>query len=149
MEAIRITNPMWLGSIAPNIKNLLDRLQIEGTTYETWYAYLVSSVQFGKDTSELYVIFDNDKPIAFAHWFVAAFPNVSKTVCDLIYRWDVPPGSVNMLFDKWHEFGVKHRCKFWEITTKSRKVAKRYEELLSGISLTTHDSQGHLIVGTK
>ena len=110
----KITNPLYLGNIAPNILKFVEKVQPAGVTYETLYSYFANSIQFGGDRSEFWVAFDDDKPVAFAHWLVMGLPHVGKVCCDYMMSWNRRREPVEHLLDKFLEFGVNNRSPLYE-----------------------------------
>jgi hypothetical protein len=110
----KITNPLYLGNIAPNILKFIEKVQPVGITYETLYSYFASSIQFGGDRSEFWVAFDDDNPVAFAHWLVMPLPHVGKVCCDFIMSWNRMREPVEHLLDRFLEFGVENRSPLYE-----------------------------------
>jgi hypothetical protein len=70
MKATKITNPLWLGSIAPVIQKVTEKINIPTMTYETLYSFFVQTVQYGGDTVEFWVVQDGNETVAFALWSV-------------------------------------------------------------------------------
>ena len=90
MKTLKITSPLYVGEIAPLILKFYNRVSSGGTykgiTYESLYASFAQIVQFGGNTSELWVTFDGDEPVAFATWRVLGLPHIGKTYCDFMYN---------------------------------------------------------------
>ena len=101
MKAIRILNPFYVGKMAPYIEKYLERVSIVGIDYESFYMYLSNSVQFGGNSTELWVVEEDGTPLAFAHWMVRGAPYIATTYCDHIYRWNNNNEPINLLMDKW------------------------------------------------
>ena len=114
LKLVRITNPLYLGNIAPNIVTFIEKTKPTGITYETLYTYLGNSIQFGQDKSEFWVAFDGENPIAFAHWLAMPLPHIGKVCCDLIMSWNRKREPVEHLIDKFIEFGKRHNSPLYE-----------------------------------
>jgi hypothetical protein len=110
----KITNPLYLGNIAPNILKFVEKVQPVGITYETLYSYFTNSIQFGGDRSEFWVAFYDGNPVAFAHWMVMPLPHVGKVCCDYIMSWNRAREPIENLLDKFLEFGVNTRSPLYE-----------------------------------
>ena len=129
LKAIKITNAWWLGKVGPFISEYLKKVPTTGVTYETLYSYIAQTVQNGdickqqgmRDRGEFWVVFD-EKPIAFAHWFLKGLPFIGTVHCDLIYSWQRKKDPANLLLDEFQEFGVDHRAQFWEADATNRAV---------------------------
>lgn len=110
----KITNPLYLGNIAPNILAFFEKVKPVGMTYETLYSYFANSIQFGGDRSEFWVAFSEDSPVAFAHWMVMPLPHTGKVCCDFMMSWNRKREPVEHLLDKFLEFGVNNRAPLYE-----------------------------------
>ena len=132
MEKIKITNPFWLGKVAPFINEFLQKVPTPGITYEGFYAYLANTVQHGdvakkegvRDRAEFWVVMEDDKPIALAHWYVRALPYFGTVFCDAIYSWQRKKEPAALLLDEFEKFGVDHRAQFWEADAHNQAVFK-------------------------
>lgn len=114
MKAVKITNALWLGSIGPHINDFSKKVVIPGITYESLFGYFTATVQFGGDMAEFWVIIDEEKPTAFAHWFVRGLPAIGKVFCDWIYSWTKDSNAVSLLLDEYEKFGLRHRAVLFE-----------------------------------
>lgn len=114
MKATQIKNPVWLGQIAPRIEKFVRKLGVESMTYETLYAYLSNSIQYGGGGSEFWVVFNNATPIAAMHFFVRGLPYRGVVCCDFVYSWTNHKGAFQLLADEYMEFGKKMRCPYYE-----------------------------------
>ena len=114
MEAVKVTNPVWLGNIAPQIEKLCRRIKISTITYESLYTYFAQTVQFGGENAELWVVFDDQKPIAFAHWLVRGLPHVGTVYMDFLYNASKKREPVSILIKEYSKFGKKHHAPFYE-----------------------------------
>ena len=108
-EIAKISNPNWLGTLGPQIKTFCDKAALPTITYETLYTYFLRTVQHGSGMAEFHVVFKDKEPIAFAHWFVCDLPHRGVVFCDWIHSWNRMRQPIEMLLDKFFEFGkVKH-----------------------------------------
>ena len=62
MEAVKITRPIYIGNIGPQIAAYAKKINFPNITYETLYQKLCEMSQFGKDIAELLA----DKFVEFA-----------------------------------------------------------------------------------
>ena len=129
MKLQKITEPKWLGMIGPKINEFAKFLKEQQVTYESLFSYLAMSIQHGRrsdgkpDTSEFWVVFsDDNKPKAFAHWFVRPLPHIGKVYMDGIYSWAKTERVVSLLIDEFLEFGKRHRCSTYEADCINEKV---------------------------
>ncbi len=133
MNAVKITNPLWLGQIAPKINDFAKKMSAPDITYETLLTYYQQVAQFGGDTSEFWIVFDGRTPQAFAHWFAQGLPHIGSAHMDAIYNWAKESEPVKLLMDQYYAFGVGHRCMIYEANLMNdrlfrvfRKYAKKY-----------------------
>lgn len=142
MEAIKITNPQWLGYIAPRIAEFAAKLNVAGISYETLYTYFVNSVQHSlkveiqnkddggpklEDMSEFWVVLEEDgTPVGFAHWYVRGLPHVGKVMCDSIYSWGKNREIFRKLLDEFEDFGRRHRATIYECDALNDAVVRLY-----------------------
>jgi hypothetical protein len=130
LKAVKITNPMWLGNLGKFIAGFLDKVPVVGISYETLYTYFAGTVQHGgsmtpmnmRDGREFWVVFKDSKPIAFAHWFVKGPPYIGTVYMDYIFSWNTKKEPVQLLLEKFGEFGVDHRAKYWEADAANERV---------------------------
>ena len=114
LKILKITNPLYLGNIAPNILKFVEKVKPIGVTYETLYSYFANSIQFGGDRSEFWVAIDDGTPVAFSHWLVMQLPHVGKVCCDYMMSWNRKREPVENLLDKFIEFGRNNRSPLYE-----------------------------------
>ena len=128
MKLQKITEPRWLGMIGPRINEYVKFLKEQHISYESLFTYLAMSIQGGRreppahDVSEFWVVNNEGKPKAFAHWFVRPVPHIGKVYMDGIYSWAKTPRVVSMLIDEFLEFGKRHRCSIYEADCINEKV---------------------------
>lgn len=132
MKAQKITNVFWLGQIAPFISEFLKKVPMLGIQYEGLYTYLANTIQNGdiakqqgiRDRMEFWVVFEDEKPIACAHWFVKGLPFFGTVHCDVLYSWQRKSEPAGMLMDEFKKFGEDHRAQFWEADATNQAVFK-------------------------
>ena len=129
MKLQKITEPRWLGMIGPKINEFAKQyLKDLHVGYEALFSYYSMSIQMGRrekgtpDTAEFWVVFNEGKPRAFAHWVVRPLPHVGKVYMDSIYSWAKTPKATSMLLDEFLEFGKRHRCSTIEGEVLNEKV---------------------------
>jgi len=111
MKAVKITNPIWLGEVAPKINDFIKHIvKMRGYTYETLYTYFANTVQFGGDRGEFWVVLRDSKPIAFANWYVKPLPWVGAVHIDTIYKWSGGKDVVMLLTDEFLKFSQRHKA---------------------------------------
>lgn len=130
LKKVKITNPFYLGTVAPFISDFLKKVPIPGVTYESLYTYFANTVQHGaasmdanvRNKAEFWVVFEDDAPIAFAHWFVKGLPTIGMVHCDFIYSWQRKKDPANLLLDEFKRFGEDHRAQIWEADATNKAV---------------------------
>ena len=143
LKAVKITNPDYLGLMGPFINSFLERVPLNGITYETMYAGLAATVQHGRnrkeqglrDVAELWVVFEDDKPIAFAHWHVKPLPYVGTVRCDYIFSWNRKKDPVRLLMKEFVRFAKDNRCLRIDATLQNEPVYKVFEKVARHMGL--------------
>lgn len=142
MKALKITNPLWLGSIGPQINDFVKKVPVQGITYESFYTYLAQSVQFGGEINELWAVIDTEGPVGLAHWLVLGLPYIGTVLCDGIYSWTKDRESASLLVDEFINFGLKHKAPIYTASLANEKIYqifskhakdKGYEIIKSGL----------------
>ncbi len=139
MKIQKITEPKWLGILGPKINEYSTKyLKDLHISYEALFSYYSMSIQLGRrekgipDTSEFWVVFNEGKPRAFAHWGIRLLPHIGKVYMDSIYSWAKTPKATSMLLDEFIEFGKRHRCTTIEGEVMSEKVFNIFVKHLDG-----------------
>jgi hypothetical protein len=128
MKAVKITNPIWLGEIAPRVKDFIDRIiKMRGYTYETLYTYLSNTIQFGGNNAEFWVVMDNGKPVAFASWYIKPLPWSGAVHFDTIYKWSGGNDVIKALVDEFIAFGQKNKAPVLTAGSYNKAVIKLLE----------------------
>jgi hypothetical protein len=130
LKIVKITNPFYLGKTGPFVAEFLKKVPVAGVTYETLYTHFANTVQHGqialqqgvRDKAEFWVVLDEGKPIAFAHWFVKGVPYIGTVMCDFVYSWQRKKEPAGMLFDEFKRFGLDHRAQIWESCATNNSV---------------------------
>jgi len=130
-EILEITNPNWLGYIAPEIKQFVEKTKLPTMTYETLYTYFSQSIQNAAAPSEFWVVRKGEDNLAFAHWFVCGLPHRGVVFMDFIHSWNRMREPVQMLMDKYGEFGRKHRCPIYKGMAVSESVFRVFRKAAS------------------
>ena len=129
MKAIKITNPVWLGEIAPKINDYADKLKIHGLDYTSMYSYFRNVVQLGGEMAQFWVVMDNGKPVAFANWSVRPLPYMASASLENIYKWVKNSEPVELLMKEYLNFALGKRCVNYYARCNNKYIAK----LLSNI----------------
>ena len=133
LEVIEVTNPRWLGYIAPHINEFYQKTKIQLPTirYETLYAYFEQSCGSINIPSEFWVAKKGDDVLAFAHWFKCGLPHTGVVFMDFVYAWNRMREPVQMLIDKYIEFGKKQRSTIYKGTAVNESVFRVFRKAAS------------------
>ncbi len=143
-KAVKIDNAAWLPQIAEHIHAFCQKAHVDGIqpgNLQTYFAQVVQGFH-GRDASEFWMVFDNEKPVAFACWQVNGLPHISKVYCFAVYSWVRDVWPAEMLTDEWIKFGDRWRARWWSddfveenvIRLVKAKMKKRgFEAVESGI----------------
>jgi len=125
LKAIKITNPLWLGSIGPRINEFCQKVPIDGIVYESLYAYFAQVVQFGGGKSEFWSVFDEEnKPQLFVQWSIRDLPHIGVAHGGFIYSWCDNPEAVELAFKEFVAFAARNRAPIMEIDIRNEAVVK-------------------------
>lgn len=132
MKAVKITNPRWLIQHGNVFSKYCDKIAVDGMTYESLMGFFYNAVQFGGDAMELWMAIDDDGPHAFALFRVLVFPYVGTVSCDHFHRWGESGESVDLLIDKFIEFGKRHRATVFTGAFVNEKVYRVFQSRCKG-----------------
>ena len=128
-KTMKITNPLWVGHIGPNIADFCNKVKVPGLLYETLYSYFCQSVQVGGNNSELWVGFEDEQPKAFAHWFIMGLPYSGKVNLDYIYSWTKNKDISRSLVKEFINFSVKSRALILSGTFVKEKLFDYFQKI--------------------
>ena len=148
LKAIKITDPTWIGAIGPEIQKFCERVNIEGLDYRALYSYFVESIgrgyiqkmTYGAEAEEFHVVFEEKKPIAFAHWYKRSIPFVGVVSCDYIYSWGFNKQAVKMLLDELVQFSLKHRSPIIQCDFINTRVFNHFKKLGNKLGYTIKET---------
>ena len=141
-RACKITNPLWLSTIATHIVEYCTRLACPSISYETLYAYFTQIIQFGKDVAEFHVVFDEDNmPWAFGNASIRGLPYIATVLGENIYSWDKEEESAQLLIESWLAFGKRHRCVYFEAHHNNMAIVRLFERYMEKLKLSKHNKQ--------
>ena len=127
-KLVKINNPEWLGYLAPQIKAFLEKAYVPTVTYETLYTYFLRTIQRGGEVAEFWVVFRDNEPIAFAHWFVNDLPHRGLVFCDYVYSWNRMREPVQLLWDEFEKFGKKMHAPTYKGTAINEAVFRVFRK---------------------
>ena len=150
MQTLKITNPLYVGSLAPLIQNYVKRVPFPGVTYESFYTFLANIAQFGGMNSELWVVLDADKqPLAFAVWSVIGLPHVGTVYMQHIYSKAKNKKITLELVQQWEKFGLEKNCPIFMFDAVNEPVCKYFEGLMKEIGYNINKTGFIHCVGRK
>ena len=149
LKLIKITQPEWLGYLAPQIKIFTEKLGVDTITYETLFTYFLKTVQFGGDVAEFWVVFKDDHPIAFAHWFVSSLPHRGLVSCDYINSWNRMRQPVEMLLERFIEFGKEKRAPIYAGTAINETIFRVFRKAARKLNLKLERQEWVEFAGRK
>lgn len=129
MKAIKITNAEWLPAIGKEIEDFTKKAHVDGIHGPNCYAFVARTVQYGGDAAEFWVVFDNDLPVAFAHWHVLDLPHIAKVYCHALYSFAKNREATEMLFDEYIKFGIKHNAVWYSADFINKITARLFTSL--------------------
>lgn len=132
MKTLKITNPLWVGELGPRIQKFIEIIKPEGITFPNFHAFLCQVVQFGKESSELWVVLDDEQnPLAFAQWNVRPLPYIGCVEMPWIYNWSKNRKATEMLYEEFMDFGRKWNAPYLMGIAANDKLAKHYEHIFT------------------
>lgn len=127
IQTLKITNPLWIETLASYVKDYWERIKFPGLTYEALMAFLTGTVQYGSDLAEMWVAFKDNKPVGFCVWFVMGPPIFGVSHCDHIAVWDDDDRISKALIEKFIEFADKRRTPYIHGLLVNQKVADHFK----------------------
>lgn len=148
LKLIKVTNPFYLGVAGPFVSEFLKKVPVAGVTYESLYMHFANTVQHGavslqkgiRDNAEFWLVLEDDKPIAFGHWYVKGLPSTGTVFCDFIYSWQRKKDPAGMLFDEFKKFGIDHRAQIYEACATNAVVFKVLSNAAVKRGMTVHET---------
>ncbi|MFX0194554.1 MAG: hypothetical protein ACFFCW_00405 [Candidatus Hodarchaeota archaeon] len=152
MKVLKITNPLYVGRIAPLILKFYNRVKetsgmYEGITYETIYAYLARTAQYGGELAEVWVAYDGDTPVGFACWKVMDLPHIGKVYCDCLYNDVRNQKAIKGLYEEFINFGKRHRAPLYQFDALNEKVGEHFVRVADKLGVDFKDSGAKNYIG--
>ena len=148
-KLIKITQPEWLGYLAPQIKVFAEKLGQKTITYETLYTYFLKTIQHGGEIAEFWVVFKEDEPIAFAHWFVSSLPHRGLVSCDYVNSWNRMREPIEMLLEKFIEFGQERNAPLYAGTAINETIFRVFRKAFAKVGLRAERQEWVEFVGRR
>ena len=154
MKVQKITNPLYVGEIAELIMKYYHKVNdssgmYQSMTYESLYSYFTRVVQFGGNIGELWVAYDDGKPVGFAVWKVMDLPHVGSVFCDCLYNDVRNQRAIKGLYDEFINFGKKHRAPIYQYAAINEKVAEHFKNVLGKLGIDVTDSGAKNYIGRE
>ena len=113
LKAVKVTSAEWLKHIAEQIDNLVKKIDVHGIHGGTLFTHMAQTAQFGGDAAEVWVVFDSDKPVAFAHWNTLGIPHVGSVYMGFLHSWQKTGTATKMLIDEYLKYGERVRAEWY------------------------------------
>jgi len=141
LKTLKINNVLWLPQIAPQISEFAIGMKSPVICYESLFTYFQQAVQYGGALREFWVVFDEDKPVGFAHWYVNQLPQVSMVTCDFTHMWGKYKTVSNEIMAEYVKFGKRNNCLYYKFQALDEKRFKFFDTLCKkqGIDLQRQD----------
>lgn len=149
LEFLKITNPLWMQTIAPRVAEYVKRLDLPGVTYESMQTYLTGVVQFGGDLAEFWMAFKDKQPAGFCCWMVLGPPNVGVAHCDQIHVWEDDRKISKGLIARFISWAQEKRCPFIHGLLSTDKVADHFTEIGKEYGIQTIRTEQVVLYGRK
>ena len=129
LKAIKIDNAAWLPQIAEHIQRFCQRAHVEGIQASNLQTYFAQVAQgwYGRDAAEFWMVFEDDKPVAFASWQVLGLPHIAKVYCFGVHSWTKNKQAVEMIVDEWIKFGERWKARWWSADFVGKAVLHLFE----------------------
>jgi hypothetical protein len=154
MKVMKLTNPLYIGEIAPLILSFYNKVkktsEYEGISYETLHAYLVQAIQFGGDFNEVWVALDDkDVPVGFAKWHVCGLPHFGKVYVEFLYS-KLKDKIVSVeLIKEFVKFGEKNRASWYSFDAVNPNVAKALMRISEEVGVHSKETGIVNFIGRK
>ena len=155
----KITNPNYLGVIAPLVIRFHKRVKestglYEGVRYETLFAYLTKLVQMGRgvpeDVAEVWVAYNEDNtPIGFAAWHVMDLPHIGKVSCPCLFNDTRNQQAIRELYAEFIQFGRRHRATLYQYHAVNEKVGEYFKGILDKLGVEVRDTGAREYIGRE
>lgn len=156
----KITNPNYLGVIAPLIMRFHKRVKESsgnygGIAYESIYSKLSMMVQFGnvvngEDRSEVWVAYDNEnRPVGFAAWHVMDLPHIGSVFCPCMFNDVRNQKAIKELYEEFKQFGRRHRATIYRFWAANDKVGSWFKNIGKNIGIEFEDTGAREFIGRE
>jgi hypothetical protein len=137
---LRITNPLWIETLGPQIKIYWEATKKPGMTFEALLSYFVGIVQYGGEVSDFWVAFKDNRPVGFSIWTIMGPPYFGVAHCDQLHVWEDDPRISRMLMDKFVEWAALKRCPYIHALLVNGKVSDHFKAMGDDMGLDVTDA---------
>jgi len=155
----KITNPNYLGIIAPLIMRFHKRVKessglYEGIRYETLFAYLTKLIQMGygkpEDRAEVWIAYNEDNiPVGFAAWHVMDLPHIGTVFCPCLFNDTRNQQAIKELYTEFIQFGRRHRATLYRYHAVNEKVGEYFKGILDKLGVDTKETGAREYIGRE
>ena len=127
ISLVQINNPAWIAHLAPDILKLLEKNKFTHMDEHSVIAYFRNSAQFGQGRSEIWVAANTNKPVGFAHWYIApaySTPHIATAYLDFVFSKRI--GAAKALGEKFLEFAKRNQAVFLSFNVPNRDKLLKY-----------------------
>jgi len=133
LKSVKITQTLWLNVIADKIDAFARKMKVPSIFPQTLATYFHSTIQYGGDKAEFWVVFEDEQPVAFAHFFVRGLPHIGVVYCDFIHSWTNDREAVMMLLREIDKFATKNRATLLEGDVLNQRLYTHFERVGASI----------------
>ena len=129
LKPVKITQTLWLNTIADKIDAFARKMKVPGIFPQTLATYFHNTIQFGGDKAEFWVVFEDEQPVAFAHWFVRGLPHIGVVYTDFIHSWTTDRQAIIMLLKELDKFATHNRATLLEGDVLNQRLYSHFERV--------------------
>ncbi|RKZ04917.1 hypothetical protein DRQ25_16815 [Candidatus Fermentibacteria bacterium] len=123
MKILRITEPRYLGVVAPLVNEYSKKA---GLQYESLWTFFCNVVQNGRRMACFTMVFDEGKAVAFAQYEIEQLPYIGTITLKHIYNSSDTAEPTKLLCAEIANFGLEHRCTQIVSHSPNRKVQNHF-----------------------
>ena len=143
LKAVKINNAAWFPEIAEHIERFCQRAHVDGIQPGNLQTYFAQIAQgwYGKDTTEFWMVFEDEKPIAFASWQVLGLPHIAKVSCFAMHSWTKNKQAVNLLVEEYIRFGERWNARWWSVEFINKTMMRLFMVRAKKIGMEGKETQ--------
>lgn len=140
LKALKINSGAYLPELAFHIETFCKRAHVEGIHASNLQTYLAQVAQTGGNSAEFWVVFEDNKPVAFACWQVLGLPHISKVYCFCVYSWTKDQKAADLLADEWIKFGQRWNAIWWSADFTGKRIVRLITKKMAARGFQATDS---------